>query len=56
VRPGVQGETDELLRRQLRSGELEQACAQADHLLTLCCHASLMADHFVFHARGLSAK
>lgn len=55
-----QGETDEFLRKQLRPELLEGACSAAGHPLTLRRHAgydhsyyfiaSLMADHFAFHA------
>ncbi|MCZ8293331.1 MAG: S-formylglutathione hydrolase [Hylemonella sp.] len=61
-----QGETDEFLRKQLRPELLEAACSAAGHPLTLRRHAgydhsyyfiaSVMADHFAHHARGLGLK
>lgn len=58
-----QGETDEFLRKQLRPELLEAACSAAGHPLTLRRHAgydhsyyfiaSVMADHFAHHARGM---
>lgn len=46
MRPGVQGEADELLRKQLRSGELEQACGQAGHPLTLRRHSGYDQSYY----------
>ena len=60
-----QGETDEFLRKQLRPELLEAACTAAGHPFTLRRHAgydhsyyfiaSVMADHFAHHARGIGA-
>lgn len=61
-----QGEADEFLAKQLRPELLQQACDAAGHPLTLRRHAgydhsyyfiaSFMADHFLHHARAMSAK